>query len=75
VAATIADVRPRTVVVLGGDTAAAVLGDRTVLVGGMVAPGTAWCRRDDGGPVWVTRSGAFGGPDALVELVSGTLAT
>ena len=39
-----------TVVVVGGDTAAAVLGDRVVVVGGTVAPGVAWSRAwgDDG---------------------------
>jgi uncharacterized protein YgbK (DUF1537 family) len=88
------------VVVLGGETTAAFLGDRPVDVVGWAAPGTPWgyVRRavaDAGGPVGAdddghtddghtdddlgdlvvaTRSGGFGTPDALAELLTGLLA-
>lgn len=61
-------------VVIGGDTADAVLGPERLDVGGLVVDGTPWALwpgRDR--PLIVTRSGGFGGPDALVELVWGTL--
>ena len=61
-----------TVVVVGGDTAAAVLGDRVVLVGGTVAPGVAWSRAwGDDGPLLLTKPGGFGTPSTIVDLVSG----
>lgn len=59
----------RTVVVLGGDTAAAVLGDRPVVVGGTSMPGAPWMRLDDGRLV-VTRAGGFGDPAALVRRIA-----
>jgi uncharacterized protein YgbK (DUF1537 family) len=62
------------VVVIGGDTADAVLGPERIDVGGLVVDGTPWSLwpgRD--WPLIVTRAGGFGGPDALVELVWGTL--
>jgi hypothetical protein len=91
------------VVVLGGETTAAFLGDRPVDVVGWAAPGTSWGyvrrsadeaggpvdadddghaddaptagdRGDLGGLVVATRSGGFGTPDALVELLTGLLA-
>lgn len=62
---------PDLVVVIGGDTAAAVLGDDPVEVLGVVAPGTPWLRQAD--RTVVTRAGGFGGPDALDDLVWGTL--
>lgn len=59
------------VVVLGGDTTAAVIGDVPMSAHGLVAPGTAISRRADGtGPWFVTRSGSFGGRDALRDLVT-----
>ncbi len=67
------------VVVLGGETTAAFLGDRPVDVVGWAAPGTPWGRVRTTGPVGsgelvelvvATRSGGFGGPDALVELLT-----
>lgn len=64
---------PEVIVVIGGDTAAAVLGDGPVQVGGVLAPGTPWARQSGTGRLMVTRAGGFGGPDALVELVWGTL--
>jgi uncharacterized protein YgbK (DUF1537 family) len=58
-----------TLVVLGGDTAAAVLGPEALAVGGMMAPGTPWARRPDGVLV-VTRAGGFGTASALVDLLA-----
>lgn len=63
--------QPRTVVLIGGDTAAAYLGDAPRLVGGTVAPGMPFSVDADGhGPVVITKAGGFGAPDALVELFS-----
>lgn len=62
---------PEIVVVIGGDTTASVLGDEPLEVAGLIAPGTPWLERD--GRVIVTRAGGFGGPDALADLVWGTL--
>ena len=57
-----APVAPDTLVVIGGDTAAALLGDAPRMVGGFVAPGMPWSRDDDGGgPLVVTKAGGFGG--------------
>lgn len=69
-AATAIDARPdRALVVLGGDTAAAVLGARAVDVHGLLAPGTPWATIVDDGRFVVTRSGGFGADTALVDLV------
>lgn len=57
-------------VVIGGDTAAAVLGVRPALVHGTVGPGTAWVTVGDDPLSVVTRSGGFGSDAALDELVS-----
>lgn len=60
-----------TLVILGGDTAAAVLGDEQVMVGGVVAPGTPWARSVRWpGVTLVTRAGGFGPSDALVHLLA-----
>ncbi len=59
-------------VVIGGDTADAVLGDTIVDVGGSVTPGSAWGRAL-GWPLIVTRAGGFGDPSDLDVLVSATL--
>ena len=62
------------IVVIGGDTADAVLGPERLDVGGLVVDGTPWALRPGRDrPLIVTRGGGFGGPDALVELVWGTL--
>jgi 4-hydroxythreonine-4-phosphate dehydrogenase len=59
-------------VVIGGDTAAAVLGDEPLLVGGTLAPGVPWSRRADGsGPLVITKAGGFGRRDTLVDLLAG----
>lgn len=62
------------VVAIGGDTAAAVFGPGPVIVGGTLAPGTPWGHRHADGRLVIGRAGGFGGPDALVELLWGTLA-
>jgi uncharacterized protein YgbK (DUF1537 family) len=65
-------VQPMTIVVLGGDTAAAFLGDAPRTVGGLAAPGMPWSRdAQGGGPLVITKAGGFGRPDALVELLRG----
>ena len=59
------------VVIVGGDTAAAVLGDALRRVHGYAAAGMPWSLdAGDGGPVVITKAGGFGGPDALVELLA-----
>lgn len=59
-----------TVVIIGGDTAAAVLGDATMSVGGTVAAGMPWFRSAVAhGAVMVTKSGGFGSRHALTELL------
>ena len=63
--------QPGTIVLVGGDTAAAFLGDPPRLVGGFAAPGMPFSRdADGGGPLVVTKAGGFGTPDALVRLLS-----
>jgi uncharacterized protein YgbK (DUF1537 family) len=65
-----AELRPSTIVVIGGDTAAAFLGDDPRMVGGFAAPGMPFSRNGDGrGPLVVTKAGGFGVPDALVRLL------
>ena len=59
--------RYRTVIVLGGDTTAAILGDDSMVIHGTLATGAAWGIRDD--IVIVTRPGGFGDDDALHELI------
>ncbi len=53
-------------VLLGGDTAAAVLGDRPRRVGGLLAPGVPWCPADGGFPLVVSKPGGFG-PAGMVR--------
>jgi len=68
----IAHIRPDTIILIGGDTAAALLGDEPRAVGGFVAAGMPWSREvTGGGPLVVTKAGGFGGPDSLVELLRG----
>ena len=62
----------RTVMVVGGDTASAVLGDAVVRVGGTLAPGVAWCRPwGDDGPLLLSKPGGFGTPSTLVDVLAG----
>ena len=60
-------------IVIGGDTAASLLGTAPVSVSGTFSAGAAWAYVDGfEGPV-ITRSGGFGSERALVELIRGTL--
>ena len=59
--------RYATIIVLGGDTAAALLGDEPMVIHGILAPGAAWGYL--GEAVLVTRPGGFGDDAALVDLV------
>lgn len=64
--------RPDTLLIIGGDTAAALLGDAQRSVHGMVAPGMPWSRDEHGGgPLVVTKAGGFGAPDTLVRVLLG----
>lgn len=68
----VAELGAATLVLLGGDTAAAVLGDGAMLVGGTLAPGMPWGRAADGsGPLVITRAGGFGTSSSLVDLLVG----
>ena len=61
----------RTVVLVGGDTTAEVLGDAVVSVGGTVAPGVAWSRPwGESGPLVLTKPGGFGTRTTLVDLLA-----
>jgi uncharacterized protein YgbK (DUF1537 family) len=60
-------------VVIGGDTAAAVLGHATVHVLGSVTPGTAWVESPELSCPVITRAGGFGDERALADLLWGTL--
>jgi uncharacterized protein YgbK (DUF1537 family) len=60
-------------VVIGGDTAAAVLGDLDVTVFGSVRPGTAWVESPRFSAPVITRAGGFGDSEALVDLIWGAL--
>lgn len=62
-------VRLGAVVVIGGDTAAATLGQAPVVVHGSVDPGTAWATAAGLDVPVITRSGGFGSDHALVELL------
>ena len=67
------DVALGALVVIGGDTAAAVFGHAAVSVRGTVAPGTAWASVDGFEMPVITRSGGFGSDRSLVDLVRKTL--
>ena len=56
--------------IIGGDTAAAVLGDRAVVVGGTLVPGVPWAPHPDQADVLImTRAGGFGTVSSLAELL------
>jgi uncharacterized protein YgbK (DUF1537 family) len=61
-------------VLLGGDTTAAVLGDADVAVHGTIAPGTAWSTVEGVPMPVITRAGGFGSDHALVDLLWRVLA-
>ncbi|MBI4883302.1 MAG: hypothetical protein HY826_04525 [Actinobacteria bacterium] len=64
--------RPGTIVVIGGDTAADLLGDSPRIVGGFAAAGMPWSRDESGdGSLVISKAGGFGSPDALVDLFDG----
>ena len=58
-----------TLIVIGGDTAAALLGDALVVVHGSVRPGTALVESLVVDVPVITRAGGFGAIDALSELL------
>lgn len=61
------------VVVVGGDTAEALLGDEPIHVGGLLGPGMPSCAHAVApGAVLVTKPGGFGGPGAVAELFGGS---
>jgi 4-hydroxythreonine-4-phosphate dehydrogenase len=60
----------RVAVVLGGDTAAALLAGQVLEVLGSLAPGAPWSRAVRDGRIVVTRSGGFGSADDLGHLVA-----
>jgi uncharacterized protein YgbK (DUF1537 family) len=57
------------IVILGGDTATAVIGDADVQVLGSFGPGEAWVDAEGFDAPIVTRSGGFGADHALVDLL------
>ncbi len=61
-------------VLLGGDTTAAVLGDADVDVHGTIASGTAWSTVEGLSMPVITRAGGFGSDHALVDLLWRALA-
>ncbi|MDE0040275.1 MAG: hypothetical protein OXU77_22335 [Gammaproteobacteria bacterium] len=62
-----------TLVVLGGDTAAAILGDRTLRVLGSADTAVPFCQTEEGLAV-VTKGGGIGEDDTLARLLSRTAA-
>ena len=63
-------------VVVGGDTAAAVLGDRAMVVGGTLEVGVAWSRFADGsGPLVLTKPGSFGDEFTIARVLASILST
>ena len=62
--------RVQTIVVIGGDTAEAVIGDRAVVVSGTVAAGAPLSAfHGSATPAIITKAGGFGHPLTLVELL------
>ncbi len=66
----VASAAARTVVVIGGDTTAAVLGDEPMRVGGTLAPGVAWCVLAPDTHL-VAKPGGFGDASTIVDLFRG----
>lgn len=60
-------------ILIGGDTAAAVLGDSAATIHGSLTSGTAWATVDGFPMPVITRAGGFGGESALFDLISGIL--
>jgi uncharacterized protein YgbK (DUF1537 family) len=64
------DLRADVLVLVGGDTAAAVLGDAPRSVGGYAALGMPWSRDTRGdGPLVITKAGSFGTVESLVDVL------
>lgn len=59
----------RSLVILGGDTAAAVLGERSLRVLGTVDTGLSLCETADGKHTIVTKGGGIGEPSTLLKLL------
>lgn len=59
----------QTVIILGGDTAAAVLGDRTLRVLGSADTAVPFCRTEDRRLTVVTKGGGIGEEDTLARLL------
>jgi uncharacterized protein YgbK (DUF1537 family) len=66
--------RGRALVLVGGDTASALLDGEHLDVYGCLQPGTPWCRLVGDGQLVVTRSGGFGDATSLRRLVQTILA-
>ena len=60
-----------TLVILGGDTAAAILGDRRLRIHGNVDVGVPTASVPEGGPTIVTKGGGIGAPTTLKTLLEG----
>lgn len=60
----------RSLVILGGDTAAAVLADRTLLVLGNLDTGVPLCVTEGDGTAVVTKGGGIGAADTLSKLLA-----
>jgi uncharacterized protein YgbK (DUF1537 family) len=69
------DLRADLLVLVGGDTAAAVLGDAPRSVGGYAALGMPWSRAVESrgtsgdGPLVITKAGSFGTAESLVDVL------
>ena len=62
-----------TLVIVGGDTAASLMGLGPWVVGGYMAAGMPWCTLPDAPDLLVvTKAGNFGSANALVELIHGS---
>ena len=66
----LAETSAPSVVILGGDTAAAVLGDRPLRVFGSIATGLPVCATEDGRLTVVTKGGSIGEPETLVRMLA-----
>lgn len=65
-----ATARAGTLVLIGGDTAAGIMGAGQWICSGTVGQGVAVSRRVDGaGPVYLTKAGAFGDASTLVRVI------
>ena len=64
----------RTLVAIGGDTTAAVAGERVIRVRGAWSFGMPVCEMEGEDVVFVAKPGSFGDPHSLVRLVTGSTA-